>query len=46
MKNERFNIEIVNGGISSLVISDDEYKMNWVNAANFDLKWGFRYEVS
>lgn len=43
MKNERFNIEIVNGGISSLVISDDEYKMNWVNAANFDLKWGQLY---
>ena len=43
MKNEKFNIEIVNGGIESLIIANDEYKMNWVNSANFNFKWGQLY---
>lgn len=40
MKNNKFNIDIVNGAIASLVIADDEYKMNWVNSENFPYKWG------
>lgn len=43
MENKKFKINIVNGGIASLVLTDDEYHMNWVNSEVFPYQWGQLY---